>query len=123
MSEDKKKILVIDDEFELLMAMKIRLKASGYDVTTTQDGIEGIGLIEQLKPDIVLLDFIMPNNDGLEICKRIKTNPRIKDIPVFMFTAAGEKNIEERIKEAGAQGHITKPFDTANLLTMIKKWL
>jgi len=123
MSEEKKKILVIDDEFELLMAMKIRLVSSGYLVETAKDGVDGINLMEQFKPGLVLLDFIMPNADGLEICRRIKSNPNLKDIPVVMCTAAGEKNIEQRIKEAGAQDYVVKPFDTANLLTVIKKWL
>jgi len=123
MSEEKKKILVIDDEFELLMAMKIRLVSSGYLVETAKDGVDGINLMEQFKPGLVLLDFIMPNADGLEICRRIKSNPNLKDIPVVIVTATGEKNIEQKIREAGAQDHIVKPFDTANLLTVIKKWL
>ncbi len=123
MPDEKKKILVIDDEFELLMAMKIRLTVSGFEVETAKDGVEGIMSMERFKPDIVLLDFIMPKTDGLEICKRIKAHPVLKDIPVIIFTAAGEKNIDQRIREAGAQDYISKPFDTQALVSLIKKWI
>ncbi len=123
MSEIKKKILVIDDEIELGMALKIRLTASGFEVKTITDGVEGIALIESFKPDIVLLDYIMPKADGLEICKRIKSQDKFKSIPVIMFTAAGDKDIESKINNAGAQGYINKPFDTQSLLNLLNKWI
>jgi len=69
------------------------------------------------------LDYIMPKVDGLEICKRIKSKDELKSIPIIMFTAAGDKDIETKIRNAGAQGYINKPFDTQSLLNLINKWI
>lgn len=118
-----KKILVIDDEVELIKAITIRFKASGYEVIPASDGQEGIDKAQEFKPDLILLDIIMPKVDGYEVCKNLKTDPKTKGIPIIVFTAAGQRDMEERCMAAGAAAVIKKPFETAELLELVNKFL
>lgn len=118
-----KKILVIDDEPELVKAITVRLQASGYEVIFAYDGQEGIDKAEEIKPDLILLDIIMPKKDGWEVCKNLKSNPKTKDIPILICTASGEQNLEKRCMAVGADAVIKKPFETAELLELVNKLL
>ena len=116
-----KKILVIDDEHELIKAIGIRLKASGFNVITADNGFDGIEVAKRERPDLIILDLIMPQFDGFQACKRLKSDPETKAIPVVVCSAAGQKNIESEIKDIGANDFIAKPFDTSKLLEVIKE--
>jgi len=103
-------ILVVDDNevnVELLVAM---LASEHYVVSTATDGFEALAKIEAEKPDIVLLDVMMPELDGFEVCRRIKTDPTMADIPVIMVTALSDVDDLVRGFEAGADDFVTKPF-------------
>ncbi|OIO37227.1 MAG: hypothetical protein AUJ75_04595 [Candidatus Omnitrophica bacterium CG1_02_49_10] len=115
-----KKILIIDDERELIKAISIRLKASGYEVITANNGFDGIDAAKREKPDAIVLDLIMPQFDGYETCKRLKSDPDTKSIPVIVCSAAGQKNVEADVNNIGANGFVAKPFDTIKLLETIK---
>ncbi|MGD0336033.1 MAG: response regulator [Candidatus Omnitrophota bacterium] len=106
---DKKKILVIDDEAGFLEMIKIRLEANNYEVITALNGKEGLEKVKQEKPDVVLLDILMPELDGLRVLRRIRRDN--KNLPVFIITAFSN---EERFKVANklqASGFIVKTSD------------
>ncbi|MFO7979629.1 MAG: response regulator [Candidatus Aminicenantes bacterium] len=115
-----KKILIVDDDPEILRLLASRLKNSGYDVVSASDGESGLKKAITKKPDLVLLDIIMPGLNGFEVCKRLKENDKTKLIPVIMLTAlAGEKDLSKGLEE-GAVCFITKPFSAEDLLHKIK---
>lgn len=118
-----KKILIVDDDPIILRLLASRLKDSGYDVFSASDGVSGLKKAITKKPDLVLLDIIMPGLNGFEVCKRLKEkeNDKTKDIPVIMLTALAEKKDLSKSLEEGADCFITKPFRAVNLLHEIKK--
>ena len=116
----KKKILVVDDEPDFVEFLSIRLKSSGYDVISASDGESGLKKAQKEKPDLIILDILMPKINGFELCKRLKENEFTKDMPVIMLTAlAREQDLSKGLKE-GADCFITKPFNSADLLYEIK---
>ena len=115
-----KKILLVDDDPVILRLLASRLKNSGYGVVSASDGESGLKKAIAKKPDLVLLDIIMPGLNGFEVCKRLKENDKTKDIPVIMLTAlAGENDLSKSLEE-GADCFITKPFRAVDLLHEIK---
>jgi DNA-binding response OmpR family regulator len=120
---DRKKILVIDDEHDLLALVKFRLEANDYIVVTAADGEEGLLLFKNEKPDLVLLDIIMPKLDGFSVCQTLKKDPLNKDIPVIMLTAKDRPDDIKQAQRCGASGYVIKPFDAETLLFNIKEQL
>ena len=119
----KGKILIIDDEPDLVEAMKFRLEATGYKVLTSFDGKTGIDVAVAEKPDVILLDIMMPGMDGFEALRRIKINKAIQKIPAIVFSCGREEEgWAKRAVELGASGYVVKPFDTEALLFMIGKF-
>ena len=117
-----KKILIVDDEPDILMITEIRLKASGYEILTAADGREALEAAEKQKPDLILLDLSMPEIDGCEVAKRIKTNEALKHIPIIFF-AATSVDIAGKVEECQADDYCLKPFDSEELLKKLKKLL
>ena len=120
---DKKRILVIDDEIDLVEMISIRLEANGYEVFAACDGQEGLDKARRLKPDLVLLDILMPKLDGFKVCQSLKKDPFTKNIPVIMLTAKDRADDIKQAKLIGANGYIIKPFDADTLLFDIKEQL
>ena len=118
-----KKILVIDDETELLKALTIRLKTSGYEVITAQDGQEGLEKAKSSNPDLIVLDILMPKMDGYEVCRLLKFDEKYKSIPVIMLTAKAQDIDKTMGKKVGVDDYITKPFETQDLVDKIKKYI
>ena len=118
-----KKILFIDDEPDLVMLMQTRLVSYGYKMLSAFDGEEGLKIAQEENPDLILLDKIMPKMDGLEVCQRLKSDPKTKDIPIIIVSASGGKDLPERCLAAGADDLIIKPFDAEDLLAKIKALL
>jgi DNA-binding response OmpR family regulator len=119
----KKKILFIEDEVDLVEMMKLRLAAAGYEAVVAFDGEEGLSKAKTEKPDLVLLDIIMPKMDGFTVCRALKESPVTENIPVVVVSASGGKNLPQRSFAAGADEVITKPFEAQELLDKIKKLL
>lgn len=117
----KKKILIVDDEAELVDLVKIRLEAAGYDVIKAYDGQEGLEKAKSEKPDLVLLDIMMPKMDGYKVCGLLKMDARFKKIPVILFSAKAQKEDAQLAKEVGADQYVTKPFEAAVLLSKIRE--
>ena len=111
------KILVVDDDTNICELLRLDLTKEGYQVTTANDGEEGLEKFNQLKPDMVLLDVMMPRMDGLEVCRRIR---KLGNTPVMMLTAKGETFDKVLGLELGADDYMVKPFDTKEVVARIK---
>ncbi len=116
-----KKILIVDDEIDLLRVTAFRLKNFGYDVLTAANGQEALELIEKDQPDLILLDLRIPLISGYEVCKKIKSDNKLKAIPVIIFTASAVGDLTEKMLDIGADDFIVKPFEPQELLEKIKK--
>jgi CheY-like chemotaxis protein len=114
------KVLIVDDTETMRLAEQMMLAGEGYEIDVADDGIEAINKIAISRPDLVLLDIMMPRMDGIECCRRIKADDRLKDIKVVMVTTKSEY---ERVKEAFAAGcddYVTKPIDKNELISKLR---
>ena len=118
-----KKILVVDDEPELIKALQIRLRAAGYDVLAAYDGQEGLSKAQKEKPDLIILDLMLPKMDGYKVCGLLKKDSRYAKIPIIMFTARAQEGDKKLGEEMGADAYITKPFQHEILLAKIEELL
>lgn len=123
MGEKKKKILFIEDEPDQVMMISLRLEKSGFEVISSLNGEEGLKKATLEKPDLILLDVIMPGMDGFEVARRLRANPVTRHIPIISTTAAGMDDVEHQCITAGADDCIRKPYDSANLLEKINRLL
>jgi two-component system, OmpR family, alkaline phosphatase synthesis response regulator PhoP len=113
-------ILVIEDEKDIVESLEYNLKKEGYKVSKAYDGINGLRLAEEKIPSLVLLDLMLPGLDGLEVCRRIKRNPKTAAVPVIMLTAKGSETDKVVGLELGADDYIVKPFSIKELIARIK---
>jgi len=120
---DKKRILVIDDEPELVKAVQIRVELAGYEVLVARDGQEGLEKARKEKPDLIILDLMLPKMDGYKVCGLLKADIRYSKIPIILFTARAQESDVKRGKEVGANVYITKPFEHQVLLDNIAELL
>lgn len=120
LSDTRQKILIVDDELDALTALKRALESDNYNVVEATDGLSAIEKVKAENPDVVLLDLMMPEMDGIEACKHLKSDPKYKHIPIIMLTAKGE--IDNKIEgiEMGADDYVTKPFNLHELKARIK---
>ena len=118
-----KKILIVDDEAQLVEMMKMRLEATNYDVVTAYDGQEGFDKARNEKPDLIILDLMLPKMDGYKVCGLLKKDTRYSKIPIIMFTARAQEEDKKLGEEMGAEAYITKPFEANTLLAKIKELL
>jgi DNA-binding response OmpR family regulator len=105
------KILVVDDAADTVAVLAFTLRRQGYDVSTAYSGEEALRLVAEEQPDLVLLDVSMPGIDGLEVCRRLKAEPRFESMPVILLTCLARQDCIVDGLEAGAHDYITKPFD------------
>jgi len=118
-----KRILIIDDEEQLVEMVKMRLEAAGYSVLCAFDGKEGIEKAKREKPDLIILDLMLPKMDGYKICGLLKSDARYNKIPIVMFTARAQDEDIGLGRELGVDAYIIKPFDPKLLLGKIKELL
>jgi len=118
-----KKILVVDDEVYILHILDFSLGAEGYEVITAADGEEAVERARVEKPDLVVLDIMMPKVDGFEACRRLKGNPETNQIPVILLTAKGREVDRQMGMEVGADDYIVKPFSPTKLIEKIGSFL
>ena len=117
------RILVVDDESDVTELLEYKLEQEGYRVATLNDPLACIAKVREFEPDLMLLDIMMPELSGIQLCRIIRADPSMKDIPIIFLSARGE--VEDRIKglEAGAEDYISKPFNTNELLLRTSKML
>ena len=119
----QKKILIVDDEQNLVDFVKLRLEANNYQVVCAADGEEALRVFAKEKPDLVLLDILMPKIDGFKVCQMLKKDPACTNIPIIMLTAKDRTDDIRLANESGANAYIIKPFDASTLLLDIKEQL
>ena len=118
--QDMPKILLVDDEPSLVKVVSRRLEAEGFQVRVAMDGQEALDLVCAERPDLIILDVMLPKINGYEVCRKLKWDLRYQKIPVLMFTAKVQE-LDERIGfEAGADAYVRKPFRAPELLEKIK---
>ncbi len=118
-----KKILIVDDKLEVVELVTAILEGEDYQTISASDGREALEKIGKEKPDLVLLDIIMPKMDGLAVLSEVKKDPKTKEIPIIMLTAKGQKSDQEKGRELGATRYIVKPFSPSHLLRKIEEVL
>lgn len=111
-----KKIVVIDDEPFILMMVEDKLKRAGLSVVASRESVNAYDIVKKEKPDLVILDWMMPETSGIEVCRLIKKDPELAHIPIFMLTAKGQEEDETLGLKAGVTKYITKPFSPKVLL-------
>jgi two-component system, OmpR family, KDP operon response regulator KdpE len=114
---DKPRILVVDDEPQLTRVLRTGLKSRGYDVRAAADGITGFETFNDWQPDLVITDLAMPNMDGLEFCRRLRT---ISQVPIIILSAKGEEKIKVEALDLGADDFVTKPFGIDELFARVR---
>ncbi len=113
-------VMVIEDEEALSMLLSYNLEKEGYEVATVSNGLNAVSEVERLLPSVIILDWMLPEISGVEICKIIRSKPDIKTIPIIMLTAKSQE--EDKIKglSAGADDYVTKPFSVPELMARVK---
>jgi two-component system, OmpR family, phosphate regulon response regulator PhoB len=114
------KVLVVEDEEALSQLLTYNLSKEGYQTATCMNGDEAIIAIDEERPDIVLLDWMLPNTSGIEICRQLRSTNATRDLPVIMLTARGEEEDRIRGLELGADDYVTKPFSMSELVARMK---
>ena len=117
------RVLVVDDESDVTELLQYRLEQEGYRVATLNDPLGFVVKVREFEPDLMLLDIMMPELSGIQLCRIVRADPMMKEIPVIFLSARGE--VEDRIKglEAGAEDYLSKPFNTNELLLRVSKML
>jgi DNA-binding response OmpR family regulator len=120
---EKKRILIVEDEESLLKLESILLTSKGYRVTGVMDGMSALDEVRRNRPDLVILDIMLPKMDGFEVCRQLKGDPCTALIPVVMLTA--KKNSQDMVtgQQAGCDAYITKPFKSSKVLETIQHFL
>ena len=123
MTADKPCVLLVEDEPAQREILRYNLGAEGYDVTMAENGDDALILMEEVMPDLVLLDWMLPGVSGIEICRRLKTRKKTKNIPVIMLSAKSEEVDRVRGLETGADDYVVKPFSVGELMARIRTQL
>ncbi|TNE35729.1 MAG: response regulator, partial [Alphaproteobacteria bacterium] len=114
------KVLVVEDELAMVELLRYNLESEGFDVASAHDGEEALLTLEEQSPDIVLLDWMLPKISGIEICRRLRRDPKYGNLPVIMITARGEEADRVRGLDVGADDYVAKPFSPAELMARIR---
>jgi DNA-binding response OmpR family regulator len=116
-------ILVADDEPSILLSLQFLLQKAGYEVRLAHNGEEVIQAVEQSTPDLLLLDAMMPQRDGYDVCQTIRADPRWANLPIIMLTAKSRDVERQKGMALGATDYVTKPFSTRDLVATVRKHL
>ena len=114
------KVLIVDDEEHIVELLKFNLANARYEILTANNGIDALKVAVECKPNLILLDLMLPGKDGLDVCKEVKSNKEISNTSIIMLTAKGEELDKILGLELGADDYITKPFSVRELLARVK---
>jgi len=118
-----KKIMAVDDERHIVRLIQVNLERSGFQVVTAFDGPDALKKVESDRPDLIVLDVMMPRMDGFEVLKRLQANPETREIPIIMLTAKAQDADVFRGWASGVSAYLTKPFNPLELITFVKRIL
>ena len=113
-------ILIVEDEAAIVTLLSYNLEREGFQVLEARDGEEGLLLATERRPDLILLDWMLPLLSGIEVCRRLRRTPQTRSIPIIMLTARGEEGDRVRGLNAGADDYVTKPFSPSELLARVR---
>jgi DNA-binding response OmpR family regulator len=123
MEENKKKILLVDDEVDIVTVIRLRLESSGYEVIVARDGKEALNTARSVRPDLIILDLMLPGMDGFHVARMLKYDAHYKDIPIIMLTAKAGEESRKTGAQVGADAYMNKPFEAEKLLSKIRELL
>ena len=123
MAADQPTVLVVEDELAQREVLSYNLEAEGFRVLKAENGEEALLVVEEDMPDIIVLDWMMPNLSGIEVCRRLKTRPETRAIPIIMLSARSEEVDKVRGLETGADDYVVKPFSVAELMARVRTQL
>jgi len=115
-----RRILIVDDEPNIATSLEFLMRGSDYDVQVARNGEEALLLAESFRPDVVLLDVMMPQRSGFEVCQKIRENPSLRNVKIVMLTAKGRDAEREKGLNLGANAYVTKPFSTKELMNTVR---
>ena len=117
------RVLLAEDDPDIQRVARLALRRAEFDVTVANNGVEALARVAEARPDLILLDWMMPDMDGLETCTRLKSDPATKDIPVIFLTARSQESEISQGLALGAIGYVTKPFDALSLGSRVRDLL
>jgi two-component system, OmpR family, alkaline phosphatase synthesis response regulator PhoP len=117
------KVLIADDEPNIVVSLSFMMKREGYEVLIARDGAEALAMIRAEKPRLVLLDAMMPGLTGFDVCEAVRADPEVRETRILMLTAKGRESDVARGLGAGADAYITKPFSTRDLAAKVRDML
>lgn len=118
-----KKVLIVDDEPNIVISVEFLMRREGFEVLVARDGEEGLARIQAARPDLVVLDVMMPKLDGFEVCKAVRADPTLGGVRILMLTAKGRAAEISKGLALGADAYIPKPFATRELVAKVKELL
>lgn len=118
-----KHVLIADDEPNIVVSLEFLMERNGYQIRIANDGDEVLRAVEEQRPDLILLDVMLPGRSGFEVCQKIRENPAWQGIKIIMLTAKGRETEVAKGLALGADAYITKPFSTKDLLAQVKQIL
>ena len=118
-----KSVLIVDDESYIVKSLSFVMKNAGFDTGSAGDGEEALKKVDEMVPDLVILDVMMPKLDGFEVCKAIRANPAWSSIKIIMLTAKGRDSEREKGLALGADDYLTKPFSTRDILKRVQEMM
>jgi len=121
--EVKPRILIVDDDPVIVRLLQVNFRLDGYEVETAARGDEALAKMRGRRPDVVLLDVMMPGLDGWGVCARMKQDPNLAGVAVVFLSARAQDEDRERGEALGVLGYVTKPFDPAQLVVDLRRWL
>ena len=118
-----KKVLIVDDEPNIVLSVEFLMQREGHEVVTAGDGQEAMDVLAAARPDLMILDVMMPRKNGFEVCAEVRTDPEMSGMPILMLTAKGREAEMKKGLSLGADAYITKPFSTHDLVTKVNELL
>lgn len=118
-----KRILIAEDEPSIVLSLQFLLGEAGYDVITASNGSDAVALAERHKPDLLVLDIMLPVVDGFQVCRTLRANPELRSMRILILTARGREHEVERGMALGANAYVTKPFGTRELMKTVEQLL
>ncbi len=115
-----RRILIVDDEPNIVTSLEFLMRESSYEVRVARDGEEALRRAESFLPDLILLDVMMPQRSGFEVCQKIRENPAFRNVKIVVLTAKGRELEKNRGLDLGANAYVTKPFSTKELMSTVR---
>jgi DNA-binding response OmpR family regulator len=122
-AQRRRKVLIVDDEPNIVISLEFLMKREGYDVTVARDGQEALDIMAGDKPDLVLLDVMMPRKNGFEVCQTVRASDELRQTRILMLTARGRETDVAKGLALGANAYMTKPFSTRELVQKVADML